>query len=363
MFALQAIIAFLIILPIIIFVHEWGHFIVARMCKVRVEAFSIGFGKELFGWTDKHKTRWKVCAIPLGGYCQMFGQSDVPGEEYKKKSKLSANEKKVHFVYKSVWQRFLIVLAGPAINFIFAIFLFTVIYSTVGQVKTPPVIGEVIDDSAAEAGGLKVGDRIVSINGQDIEQFENIKIIVVLEQTTSLDIVISRGNQTLLKTISPQMTADGPLLGIAPSLAEGVDYSERLLPHRALWTATSKTFEMTRMTLKALYQIITGERSAKQIGGILRIAEYSGEAFSAGLITFILLMAAISINLGIINLFPLVPLDGGHLLFFMIEVIKRKPLSERMQEWIFRIGIAFVIFLMLFATWNDVTRLISKFFN
>lgn len=354
---------FLVILSVLVFVHELGHYWVARRCGVRVEVFSIGFGPELFGWTAKSGTRWKFSAIPLGGYVKMFGDMGVASqadrealEEYDEVDRREA------FPLKSLGQRTAIVAAGPLANFLFAVVLLAGLFMLIGQPFSTPDVGEVQPESAAAAAGLEPGDRIVSIDGSTIERFEDIQRIVRLAPGETLDIGVERDGRRLDLQATPAVseTTDAfgntqtiGLLGITRS---GIDYV-RHDPASALWRAVEETGSLTMGTLKAVGQIITGARSTSELGGPIRIAQMSGQVAETGIVAIIWFMAVLSINLGIINLVPIPMLDGGHLLFYGIEFVRGRPLGERAQDFGFRIGLALVLTLMVFVTWNDLVQL------
>jgi regulator of sigma E protease len=353
---------FLVLLTVLVFVHEYGHYIVARWCGVRVEVFSIGFGPELIGRNDKHGTRWKISAIPLGGYVKMFGQGAnlLEGEAGKA---MSAEDRKVAFDYKSVWRRMAIVAAGPIANYLFAALVFTLIFMMHGKDVAAPIIGKVVAGSAAEQAGLKPGDRVVSMNGTTIGAFEDIALIVQPNLDQEITIAFERDGavQTVhaRPTISIEKDAFGDevrlgRLGIASA---GKSTRIEFGVGESIYQGVKRVFDVTGLMLKGLWQIITGVRPADEIGGALRIGYLSGEIAQIGLLQLITFAAMLSVNLGLVNLFPIPLLDGGHLTYYGIEAARGKPLGERTQEWGFRIGIAFVLGLMLFATWNDLVFL------
>ncbi len=352
---------FLAILTILVFVHELGHYLVARRFGVRVEVFSIGFGPELFGWTDRAKTRWKISLIPLGGYVKMFGDADAASRPEQGLDGLSDDERAEAFPCKPLGQRAWIVAAGPIANFLFAIVLLAGFFMVVGEAHTPPVVGSVVEDSAAERAGFEPQDRIVQINGWRIDSFEEIQHHVSLVREETLEIVVLRGGREVTLTARPTITeiTDGlgnkqkiGRLGIGGSQIEVVRHG----PVNAIWRATVKTVSLTTGTLKAVGQMLVGTRSVEELGGPLRIAKLSGQVAEVGLAMIISFIALLSINLGLINLFPIPMLDGGHLLFYSIEALRGRPLGERAQEYGFRIGLALVLSLMVFATWNDIVN-------
>ena len=353
---------FLAVLTALVFVHELGHYLVARWNGVRVEVFSIGFGPELFGWNDKAGTRWKFSLIPLGGYVKMFGDANAASMPAEGGDAMSEEERAVAFPHKRLGQRAAIVSAGPIANFIFAIVVLAGLFSIVGQPFTPAVVGQVMPGSAAEAGGFEPGDKIVSVDGRTVERFEELQRIVALRPDETLDFTVLRNGQQVHLQATPKRVVRGNnlgeeheigQLGISRSGAEFVRHD----PLTSLWQATRETFAIVDQTFTALGQIIRGERGTDELGGPIRIADMSGQAASLGMGTLIYFAAVLSINLGLINLFPVPMLDGGHLLFYAIEAVRGRPLGERAQEYGFRIGLALVLTLMVFVTWNDLLRI------
>jgi regulator of sigma E protease len=439
---------FLLVLSILVFVHEWGHYIVARLCGVKVEVFSIGFGKELFGWTDKKGTRWKVSLIPLGGYVKMFGDVDPASAGHTDTVKegetvrpFTEEEKKVAFYNKPVAQRAAVVFAGPAINFIFAILLLFGLYSFYGQPVSPPIASAVMAESPAAEAGFQPHDEIIAIEGKTIRRFEDIRRIVMVALDTPLDFEVQRGEEIINLTATPEketlqdrfgfshsrgmLGIIGPANGLAvenivsvngqtfedgeamrQALYDGMgqpleiglnrgedevntlivdpvrDLNDGLLDPAspeygvlfvaqqtedqilqqnvgtAFISSLQETWNITGATLKAIGQIFTGTRSATELGGIIRIGAIAGDMAQAGLIAIITFTALLSINLGLINLFPIPMLDGGHLVFYAVEAIKGRPVSEQFQEYAFRFGFAVLIALMLFTNLNDIVQLI-----
>ncbi len=355
-------IPFIIVLSVLVFVHEFGHYWVARRAGVRVETFSIGFGPELFGWTDSAGTRWKFSAVPLGGYVKMFGEGDLAedleGED------LTPEEKAVSFHHKPLAARAAVVAAGPAANFLFAFLVFAAVAITVGQPKPLAVVGSVQENSAAAEADFEAGDVIVEVDGAPIKWFSDIQENVSDRPGEAIDFRVERGETEIALTATPRLTTvAGPegetrelaLLGIRADAAS-LGYEE-MGPLTSIASAAERTIGITGQILSAVGQIITGSRTAEELGGPLRIAQLSGEIAQDGLLSLLFFMATLSINLGLINLFPIPMLDGGHLVFYGWEAIRGKRVNKRVQEYGFRLGLAFVIFLMLFATWNDLVQL------
>jgi len=357
------IVPFLFVLTVLVFVHEFGHYFVARRNGVRVDVFSIGFGPELFGWFDRAGTRWKVSAIPLGGYVKMFGDSDASsGLPVAGLARMSQAERDVSFHYKRLGQRAAIVAAGPAANFVFAIVVLAALFMTFGQPFTPAQVGQVQSGSAAEHAGIKPGDVIVSINGDGVQSFEDVQQDVRLNPGVPMTIMVKRDGKDVRLEATPAKSEltdrfgnhyEIGLLGIAHN---GVDYVKRD-PATALIQAGKQTWDLSASTLKAMWQIVIGTRGTDELGGPLRIAQMSRDVVQGGVVAVVWFMAVLSINLGLINLFPVPVLDGGHLLFYAAEALRGKPLGQRAQEYGFRIGLALVLTLMVFATWNDLVHL------
>ncbi len=440
---------FLLVLSILVFVHEWGHYIVARLCGVRVETFSIGFGKELWGRTDKHGTRWKFSLIPLGGYVKLFGDVDPASAQHAEGTKddksdkikpFTEAEKKEAFFNQPVWKRAAVVFAGPAINYIFAIVILTGLYMYNGQPVTPPMAAAIIGESAAAENGFEPHDIIVSIDDKQINSFEDIRRQMMIALDDKKHFVIDRDGQIidihaspkkieiedrfgfknsrgLLGLISPRhalkisniKTIEGksytdveamraallkkldtsfvieiergpkidsltvkPLSDNNGALRDPENENYEILflagqeanifvkhgPISAFVQSVKETASITTGTLEALGQMIMGSRSATELGGIIRIGALAGDMAEKGLIAIILFMALLSINLGLINLFPIPLLDGGHLLFYAFEVILGKPVPDQIQEYAFRLGLTFLVGIMVFANLNDLMQLI-----
>lgn len=437
---------FVLVLSILVFVHEFGHYYVARLCGVRIESFSIGFGKELFGYTDKHGTRWKFSLVPLGGYVKMFGDVDptsaghttevTDGNQVRQHTE---SERKVSFYGQSVARRAAIVFAGPGINFLFAILLMWGLYVFYGQPSTPPVVAAVVEGAAADRAGFEPGDRIVSIDGRAIRRFEELRRSVVLGLDADRVFVVDRNGTPVTIQVRPDRLSSEDRFGFANSQGylgvvgpgNGFDISRitavngvavenneqtrelllksmdkdititipgdekadvfkvrppavsneniakegdvhfnhlivldgekqlffKLAPLEGLMIAVNETKNVVVDTLAAIWQMITGTRSAKELGGIIRIGALAGDMAQSGLIALITFTALLSINLGLINLFPIPMLDGGHLLFYTIEALKGGPISEQIQEYAFRLGLVFLVGIMVFANLNDLLQI------
>ncbi|MCC0016387.1 MAG: RIP metalloprotease RseP [Rhodobiaceae bacterium] len=358
---------FLFVLTIVVFFHELGHFLVARWCGVKVDAFSIGFGPELFGWNDKHGTRWRVAALPLGGYVRFHGDDNpASAADSEALAAMGEEERKVSFHGKPLAQRAAIVAAGPIANFILAIVIFTGLFSIVGQYVTPARVDTVQAGSAAERAGIMVGDLVVSIDGHHVESFADLQRIVSGSAGKDLMIALDRGGERVEVTATPDLREiedrfgnahSVGILGISRQTDEAdvtlVTYS---LPEAA-WRGVKETWFVIDRTLSFIGGMVTGRDDASQLGGPIRIAQISGDVAQVGFGALISLTAILSVSIGLLNLFPIPMLDGGHLLFYAVEAVRGRPLSERVMEMSFRIGLALVLMLMLFATWNDLTNL------
>ena len=353
---------FLAILTALVFVHELGHYSVARWAGVRVEVFSIGFGPELFGWTAASGTRWKFSAIPLGGYVKMFGDSDPASAGQADDGGWTDDQRKVAFHHQSLRDRALIIAAGPAANFAFAIVLLAGLFMTAGQPQAPAVVDQVVVGSAAEQAGLRAGDQILAIDGASIAQFEDLRRIVVDSPGRALAARVARDGREIELTVVPESvevtdnfgnTHRIGRLGVRSEQTEVV----RLGPVAAVGQAVVSSYVLVDRTLSALGEIITGARTADELGGPLRIAQMSGAVAQTGLVHTIWFMAVLSVNLGLINLFPIPILDGGHLLFHAVEATLGRPMGEKLMEIANLTGLTLVIGLMVFVTWNDLVQL------
>jgi regulator of sigma E protease len=356
---LITIVGFLAVIGPLVFVHEMGHYLAGRAFGVQADMFSIGMGRELFGWTDKNGTRWKVSVLPLGGYVKFRGDMGPASEPDPAWLAMPPEERAKTLQGKPVWQRFLIVAAGPVTNFLVAIAIYAGFYTAYGIPQTPTVIAAVVPGSAAEKGGIRPGDRIISIDGRSMGKFEDIQLMLLLRPHQHMPVLVERGGQpltfnvftdTITQKDNSGNTIERGLLGVAPA---DLIYS-RGGPIQIVGASLAAVRDRVRMITDVVGQIAGGQRSAKELGGPLKIAQFSGERVSLGLLPFIDFMALISINLGFINLLPIPLLDGGHLFFYLIEGIRRRPLPAQAQEWAFRSGLALLLGFMLFVTVNDL---------
>lgn len=348
------VIPFVVVLSILVYVHEMGHYIVARMNGVRVEVFSIGFGPEIFGWNNKNGTRWKVSYIPLGGYVKLASEDEIEGTAKSRKDPGS-------MMSKTPWQRIAISIAGPAANYLLAIVLLTALYVSVGQrVPLDKVqLGNIISESAAEKAGLRDGDILIAVEGVEKLSIESLQAVISDHGGKPLGMLVSRGGENVRLIATPERNElpSGKIVGrLGVGLAPIVENQPRGF-FEGLANAAQDTLTMTTQTLKALGQMILGERSADGLTGPLGIASVTTQMAQQGIMDLIWLGAILSINLGLINLFPVPMLDGGHILFYLIEAVRGKPLHEKAQEVAYRIGFALVMTLILFSTWNDLSRM------
>ena len=357
--------AFLFVLTIVVFFHELGHFLVARWCGVKIQAFSIGFGREIFGFYDKHGTRWRFAWIPLGGYVKFMDDENaasVPSQDAIRN--LSPEDRAGSFHAKPLWQKALVVAAGPIANFILAIVILSGLFSIVGQRITAPLVDEIAVGSAAADAGFKVGDRILSIDGSAIETFGDMQRIVGTSADQKLQVVVDRQGQRVTLTAIPKRDESldqfgnkvrRGLLGVKRTAGSAQDWEhKRYGPIAAVGQASKETWFIVTTTLSYLKKIILGVESADQLSGPIGIAKVSGQMAGLGWAPLIHLCAVLSVSIGLLNLFPIPMLDGGHLLFYGIEAVRQRPLSERTQEIGFRIGLALVLMLMIFSTRNDL---------
>ena len=367
------ILPFIILLGILVFVHEFGHFIVARLCGVKVSAFSIGFGKTLWSRTDKHGTVWQIAAIPLGGYCQFLGDADASSSTSEEQTvEMSEEDKKHAFVFQPTWKKLAIVCAGPFANYFFAIFIFTGIFFFMGNIVFPPVIDGVIENSPAERANLQKGDRILSINGHHINDFNDITVEVSMSVDGHAELEILRNGETISVPLElEELEVEGsdgkkerkPMIGVrSVSSYEISNESFGLL--KSIWLACQKTWSVNSATLRGVKQMIVGTRSSEELGGIIRIAEMSGDiSKEEGVLDFVIFMALLSVNLGLINLFPIPVLDGGHIVIYLIEMITRREMNEKLKVLFFKLGVIIILTLMVFATWNDIVHLFKRWFS
>ena len=349
----QSVLAFLVVLGVLVFFHELGHYLAARWRRVHVEVFSIGFGPAIATWRDRVGTLWKLAWLPLGGYVRLHGQErpDMPLPEAAHRIPGQV------FHEKPVGSRALVVAAGPIANFVLAMVLFALLFATAGRPIIMPIAGDVLANSAAARAGIQVNDRIVSIAGTPIDKFEDIQRIISAHPDETLPITIKRGDQEkTLSVLTEEHEAGGHKVGMLGIRGGAVEY-QRLSAPEALIAGVTQTWQVTAETIGGLWQMISGQRGTEDLGGPLRIAQLSGQVAQLGLGSLISFIAVLSVNLGLINLFPIPVLDGGHLLFYLAEAIRGRPIPARAQEYGFRAGLALLAGLFILATWNDLGHL------
>jgi len=362
------IIPFLILITVVVFIHEYGHYYFAKRYGVGVTDFSIGFGKEIFGWKDKSGTRWKVCWIPLGGYVKFFGDRNVFSQTEQQEiiNKYNKEDREKLFILKPLYQRSLIVAAGPLANFVLAILIFIMINMLVGKDMTPAVIEEVQKDSPAFVAGMKINDKIIYIDNNKVESILEVSTFINTSVSEVIEFIILRNDQEISLLIKPNLingkdslgnSIKKRMIGVKLKTLNGEFKKQRLGPSKAIYYSVKEVWFVTVTSLKYLGKIITGSGDSSQLGGPIRIAQVTGQVAEYGIMPFLSMMAYISISLGLINLFPIPMLDGGHLMFYFIEKIIGRPLSQKTQEVFFRIGLFLLFSLMFFATFNDLKHI------
>jgi regulator of sigma E protease len=358
---------FLAALTIIVFIHELGHFLVARWCGVTVEVFSIGFGREIYGWDDRHGTRWKICWLPLGGYVKFEGDANptsLPQATPEGTTIRSAG----NFHGKPVWKRAAVVTAGPIANFILAILIFASVFMFIGIPMNEPRVENVLPGSAAEKAGIKSGDLFTAVDGQEIKTFSDLQQAIWTRGGEQLTVVIDRSGTLINLRLIPDIKEESDgfggtikigLLGVQRAADSGNSAVQRLSPVAAIAKGADETWRIISITFKYLGKLVSGNESSKQIGGAISIAKGAGDAASSGVMRFATYVAFLSVSVGLINLFPIPMLDGGHLVYYAIETVLGKPLGQEAQEWGFRVGLSLVVMLMAFGFWNDLTRIFA----
>ena len=365
---LNSILPFITLILVVVFIHEYGHYYFAKKYGVGVTDFSIGFGKEIFGWNDKSGTRWKICWIPLGGYVKFFGDRNVFSQADQEKiiNKYSSEDQKKLFVLKPLYQRAIIVAAGPFANFLLAIVIFLSIYMFIGKDFTPAMINEVQNESPAQVAGLKKNDIILEIDGNKVKSILDVSKLIMMSTSEFIDFKVSRFDNELILKVKPNVVdaednmgnkVKKRMVGIKLSPFNNEIKHVKLGPAKALYHSLSEVYFVSISSLKYLGSIIAGSGDSSQLGGPIRIAKITGQVAEFGFIPFLSIMAYISISLGLINLFPIPLLDGGHLMFYSFEKILGRPLSQKTQEGFFRIGMFLLLSLMFFATFNDLKDL------
>jgi regulator of sigma E protease len=361
---------FLFVLTIVVFFHELGHFLVARWVGVRVMVFSVGFGPELLGFSDRHGTRWKLSAIPLGGYVKFFGDDNAASvPDQAAVAGMGEADRQQSFFHKSVGRRAAVVAAGPIANFILAVVIFAGIFMFHGKQSTTARVDSVQPGSVAAVAGFQPGDIIVSIDGSTIKTFSDMQRIVSSNAGRMLEVTLNRGGETVVLTAAPELKEIKDsfgnvhrvgVLGISRSMAADDLKMETASPLEAIKLGVEETWFVVERTISYIGGVVSGREAADQLGGPIRIAQVSGQVATVGIVALVHLTAVLSVSIGLLNLFPIPLLDGGHLLFYAIEALRGRPLSERAQEMGFRVGLAIVLMLMIFATFNDIMHLTAS---
>ena len=365
---LSFVLPFIVLIIVVVFIHEYGHYYFAKKYGVGVTDFSIGFGREIFGWNDKSGTRWKICWIPLGGYVKFFGDRNVFSQADQEKiiEKYNDEERQKLFVLKPIYQRALIVFGGPLANFILALVIFFSIYTFIGKDFTPAVINEVQEDSPAMVGGLKENDIILEIDGNEVQSIMDVSKYITMSTSELVDFKVKRSYDELLLKIRPDTVLSEDNLGnklnkrmVGIKLGAYNDEINhvKLGPAKAIYHAAHEVYYVSVSSLKYIGGMIVGKADTSQLGGPIRIAKISGQVAEFGILAFISMMAYISISLGLVNLFPIPLLDGGHLMLYAFEKVLGRPLSQKTQEGFFRIGMFLLLSLMFFTTFNDLKDL------
>jgi regulator of sigma E protease len=349
---LRTVLSFVVVLGILVSVHEYGHYLAARLCGFHVEAFSIGFGRAVAGWTDRHGTRWQIGWLPLGGFVRLHGQQRPEDMSPEERAELRPGQ---GFHDKSIARRAIVTVAGPVANFLLALVVFAGLFYAVGQPIAAPVVGEVTAGEAAARAGLQTGDTVLAIDGAPVKTFIDIQHVVVAHPGTTLHITVQRGatQLTLPVTPDPVLTPTGTRIGML-GIRSGATTYRPVGPLGAIASGASQTWYVAAGTGEALWQIVSGQRSTAELGGIVKIAQVSGQAASLGFSPFVQLIGLLSINLGLLNLLPIPVLDGGHLVLYALEAVRGRPLPQRIQEYGFRVGLGLILTVMVLVNGRDL---------
>lgn len=363
------ILPYILILSLLVFIHEMGHYLAGRWSGIRVLAFSVGFGPEMLGFTDRHGTRWKISAIPLGGYVRFFGDADSASRpDGEAESRLTDAEKAQTLNGAKLWKRAFTVAAGPLANFLLAIAIFAVMFGTVGKPVSDPVVSSIKSGSAAQDAGIRPGDVLVALDGRKIETFDDVVRYITMRPEVPVVVTVSRNDVTLDLPLTPRLAViedrfgnkmEVGQIGIITDQQAGNFRIVKLGPGEALWEGVRQTGHIVTGTFDYIGNMIAGRMNADQLGGPVRVVQASGEMATLGIIALFNLAAVLSVSLGLLNLMPVPVLDGGHLVLYAIEGLRGKPLGQGAQEIAFRIGFAMILSLMVFATWNDISRLVG----
>ncbi|MBB3459528.1 RIP metalloprotease RseP [Rhizobium sp. BK377] len=363
------IVPFVIVLSLLVFVHEMGHYLVGRWSGIRILAFSVGFGPEIAGFTDRHGTRWKISAIPLGGYVRFFGDEDASSKpDADRLAAMTDEERERSFAGAKLWKRAATVAAGPIANFILAIAIFTLLFAIYGRTVSDPVVAEVKPDSAAAAAGVLPGDLLFSIDGTKVQTFDDVRRYVSIRPNQNIVVTVERNGEKMDLPMVPQRTditdqfgnkIEVGLIGIVTNEEVGHFRLQTFTPLEALREGVIQTWHIVTGTFKYIGNLLDGSMKPDQLGGPIRVAQASGQMATLGMGALLQLAAVLSVSIGLLNLMPVPVLDGGHLMFYAVEAVRGRPLGSSAQEIAFRIGLAMVLTLMVFATWNDISALIG----
>ncbi|ANL27808.1 Zn-dependent metallopeptidase protein [Rhizobium phaseoli] len=364
-FLMGNVVTFILVLSLLVFVHEMGHYLVGRWSGIRILAFSVGFGPEIFGFNDRHGTRWKISAIPLGGYVRFFGDEDASSKpDSEKVAAMSEEDRARSFAGAKLWKRAATVAAGPIANFLLAIAIFAVLFSVYGRMIADPVVAEVTPDGAAAAAGILPGDLLVAIDGSKVETFDDVRRYVAIRPSQKIVVTVERGGQKLDVPMVPQRTdrtdqfgnkIELGQIGIVTNKEAGNFRLRTYTPLEAVREGVIESAGIVTGTFKYIANIFAGSMRADQLGGPIRVAQASGQMASLGIGAVLQLAATLSVSIGLLNLMPVPVLDGGHLMFYAVEAVRGRPLGAKAQEIAFRIGLAMILTLMVFTTWNDIS--------
>ncbi|ACE90977.1 metallopeptidase protein [Rhizobium etli CIAT 652] len=364
-FLMGNVVTFILVLSLLVFVHEMGHYLVGRWSGIRILAFSVGFGPEIFGFNDRHGTRWKISAIPLGGYVRFFGDEDASSKpDSEKVAAMSEEDRARSFAGAKLWKRAATVAAGPIANFLLAIAIFAVLFSVYGRMIADPVVAEVTPDGAAAAAGILPGDLLVAIDGSKVETFDDVRRYVAIRPSQKIVVTVERGGQKLDVPMVPQRTdrtdqfgnkIELGQIGIVTNKEAGNFRPRTYTPLEAVREGVIESAGIVTGTFKYIANIFAGSMRADQLGGPIRVAQASGQMASLGIGAVLQLAATLSVSIGLLNLMPVPVLDGGHLMFYAVEAVRGRPLGAKAQEIAFRIGLAMILTLMVFTTWNDIS--------
>ncbi len=368
-FVTGTIVPFLVVISLIVFIHEMGHYLVGRWSGIRIMAFSFGFGPELAGFTDKHATRWKISAIPLGGYVRFYGDADAASSpDFDALEDLSPEERAKTFTGAKLWKRAATVAAGPIANFILAIAIFATLFMIYGKMIADPVVAEVKPMSAAAEAGIKPGDRLIAIDGSPVKTFDDVRRYISIRPESRVTITVERQGAKLDLAMIPKLTVQTDqfgnkmeigVIGIVTSQAAGNFRVQTFGPLEAVREGAVESWQIATGTLDYISNLVTGKMKADQLGGPIRVAQASGQMATLGISALLQLAAVLSVSIGLLNLMPVPVLDGGHLMFYAVEAVTGRPIGDTAQAIAFRVGMALVLALMVFATWNDISALLG----